>query len=209
MSSKRSSVSSTSGSGPAALRLAGVSPLAIEHFSSTIRRVRQCPTPRKQSNFRRTSRPSRRTGREEARCPARGSPRRHRRAGCGAGRRDVTRRVDGRGRRRARPWTLAVRADGSHRPIAARSVHQGAVGNQPSSRVQCLRRYRATGAFNLSFFLNAIPAAETRTGKSGCAGAIRGFERAIFEDFVVPLSHDGRLALNAARSDFVWYNPRA
>ena len=26
------------------------------------------------------------------------------------------------------------------------------------------RRYRATGAFNLGFFLNAIPTAETRTG---------------------------------------------
>ena len=33
------------------------------------------------------------------------------------------------------------------------------------------RRYRATGAFNLSFFLNAIPAGEDRTGKSRCAGA--------------------------------------
>lgn len=34
------------------------------------------------------------------------------------------------------------------------------------------RRYRATGAFNLGFFLNAISTAETRTGKSGCAGRI-------------------------------------
>ncbi len=34
------------------------------------------------------------------------------------------------------------------------------------------RRYRATGAFNMSFFLSVIPTAETRTGKSGCAGRI-------------------------------------
>lgn len=33
------------------------------------------------------------------------------------------------------------------------------------------RRYRATGAFNLSFFLNAAALGESRSGKSGCAGS--------------------------------------
>jgi site-specific DNA recombinase len=35
-----------------------------------------------------------------------------------------------------------------------------------------VRRYRATGAFNLSFFLTAAAASESRSGKSSCAGRI-------------------------------------
>ena len=35
-----------------------------------------------------------------------------------------------------------------------------------------VRRYRATGAFNLSFLLSAAASSETRFGKSGCAGRI-------------------------------------
>lgn len=35
-----------------------------------------------------------------------------------------------------------------------------------------VRRYRATGAFNLSFFLAGAALSESRSGKSGCAGRI-------------------------------------
>jgi hypothetical protein len=34
------------------------------------------------------------------------------------------------------------------------------------------RRYRATGAFNLSFILTAAASSEGRSGKYGCAGRI-------------------------------------
>jgi hypothetical protein len=34
------------------------------------------------------------------------------------------------------------------------------------------RRYRATGAFNLTFLLTGAAASETRSGKFSCAGRI-------------------------------------